>query len=235
MMDPRVAQSIDHTLLKAEATRDDILKLCEEAIENGFAAVCVASRWVPLAAARLRASTKHRPHLATVVGFPLGNSDSATKSFEARQAIAAGADEIDMVLDIGGLKSRDLNAVQQDVATVVEAAGPVPVKVILETALLTQAEILEAALLAESAGAAYIKTSTGFSSGGARLEDIRLLRSRLRPETKLKASGGIRTLQDTLAFIEAGADRIGTSSGVKIMADLMGSSLPGPPPSPDAY
>ena len=205
---------IDHTNLKADATIRDIEKLCDEAIKYKFASVCVSPYYVPLAHELLEDSNVN---VCTVIGFPLGASTSAVKAFEAKDAIANGADEIDMVINIGALKSRNLKLVEDDIKAVVEASGRKLVKVIIETCLLTDEEKVEACQLAKLAGADFVKTSTGFSTGGATIEDIELMREAVGPTMGVKASGGARTLEAAQAFIRAGANRIGTSSGVAIM------------------
>lgn len=211
----RIVGTIDHTLLRADATGSDIDRLCAEALEWQFAAVCVNPYWVPRAAEQLAGS---RVAVATVAGFPLGASASRTKAAEARLAMEQGAREIDMVLNVGELRAGQLQHVQADIETV---AGPVHaadgcLKVILETSLLTDAEKVAACRAAQAAGADFVKTSTGFSSGGARVADIRLMRETVGSAMGVKASGGVRTLGDTEAMLEAGASRIGTSAGVAI-------------------
>ncbi|MEG6615574.1 deoxyribose-phosphate aldolase [Peptococcaceae bacterium 1198_IL3148] len=211
----KLAQMIDHTLLKPEATREQIINLSKEAIQYQFAAVCVNPHWVPVAYEIL----KETPiKVATVIGFPLGQTTTQTKAFETSTAIDSGAAEIDMVINIGLLKSYLDDKVVADIKAVVDAArGGALVKVILETCLLTDEEKVRACNLAIGAGADYVKTSTGFSSGGATVEDVSLLRKTVGDNVGVKASGGIKTLRDALAMIEAGATRIGTSSGVAIV------------------
>ncbi len=217
----KISGTIDHTLLKPEATRDEILALCEQAKKYQFKTVCVNSVWI----AEVAEALKDSPTLPiAVVGFPLGASTSATKAFETREAIRLGAQEIDMVLDIGGLKSRDFHRVKSDIATVVQAAAPHPVKVILETALLTQEEKIEACRLSQEAGAAFVKTSTGFSKGGATEADITLMRKTVGPTLGVKASGGIRTYSDWKKMIAAGANRVGASASVAIVEEAAGDS-----------
>lgn len=211
-----LAPFLDHTLLKPEARADDLRRICAEARRHGFATVCVNSGRVALAAEALAGS----PVLPiAVVGFPLGAASTAAKAFEARQAVADGAREIDMVLDVGALKDRDLAHVLDDVAAVVEASRPHPVKVILETGLLTDEEKAIASILSRAGGAAFVKTSTGFGHGGATAEDVALLRAAVGPELGVKASGGIRTAADAFRMIEAGADRIGASASVAIVGE----------------
>ncbi len=205
---------IDHTLLKPDATEASILTIIEEAKHYDFASVCVNPTWVALAAKSLEGTAVK---VCTVVGFPLGASTTATKVFETRDALANGADEIDMVLNIGALKSNQDAVVQKDIAAVVAASEGHIVKVILETCLLTDAEKVRACQLAKAAGAHFVKTSTGFSTGGATVQDIVLMRETVGPDTGVKASGGARSLEDAEAFIAAGANRIGASSGVAIM------------------
>ena len=205
---------IDHTLLKADANKEQILSLIDEAKKYEFASVCVNPTWVKMAAELLKDSSVK---VCTVIGFPLGATTSAVKAFEAKDAIANGADEVDMVINIGALKSRNLKLVEDDIKAVVEASGRKLVKVIIETCLLTDEEKVEACQLAKLAGADFVKTSTGFSIGGATIEDIELMREAVGPTMGVKASGGARTLEAAQAFIKAGATRIGTSSGVAIM------------------
>lgn len=205
---------IDHTLLKPDAIAAMIDKLCAEAREHDFASVCVNPYWVKRSA-ELLAGTDVK--VCTVIGFPLGANSTAAKAAETRDAIANGATEVDMVLNIGALKSGDLEAVKQDVAAVKEACGDVLLKVILETGLLTEEEKVTACKLCVEAGADYVKTSTGFGPGGATVEDIALMRKTVGPEVGVKASGGVRDRAAALAMIEAGATRIGASSGIAIV------------------
>ncbi len=209
-----LAQYIDHTLLKPDATQEEIKTLCEEAKSYGFATVCVNSSHIHLVAEHLKSSST-KP--IAVVGFPLGATSSAAKAFEAKEAVRAGAQEIDMVINIGALKGRDYTLVFEDIKQVVEAAKPFPVKVILETASLNQREKIAACALAKAAQAAFVKTSTGFGPGGATPEDIALMREVVGPAMGVKASGGIKTYDDALKMIEAGATRIGASSSVAIV------------------
>jgi len=211
-----LASTLDHTLLKPDATEQAIISLCEEAAEHSFATVCVNPCWVKLAAKQLQGA--EQVGITTVVGFPLGAASSASKAMETKQAVEDGATEIDMVLNIGYLKSRMLNAVKSDIEAVVAAAGDrALVKVILETSLLTNDEIIEACKLSVEAGAQYVKTSTGFSSGGATTEHIQLMRATVGPNIGVKASGGIRDYETAIAMLEAGASRIGASSSVAIV------------------
>jgi deoxyribose-phosphate aldolase len=211
---PTLAGRIDHTFLKPDATRGDIQRICLEARTHQFATVCVNSSWIPLASELLEGG----PTVPiAVVGFPLGASSSAAKAFETRQAISDGAREIDMVIAVGRLKGQEYEEVLRDIAAVIEAAHPYPVKVILETSLLSHEEKIAACCLAQAAGAAFVKTSTGFSTGGATIEDIRLMRQTVGSEIGVKASGGIRTREDAERMIAAGADRIGASASVAIV------------------
>lgn len=210
---------IDHTLLKADATSEDIKKLCEEALQYDFATVCVNSSQIPLAA-QLLANSHTKP--ICVVGFPLGAMSSQAKAFEAKEAIAAGAQEIDTVIPVGALKDGNYKYVLSDISAVVEASKPVPVKVILETSLLSEDEKKFACVLSKAAGAAFVKTSTGFGGGGASEADIELMRKVVGPEMGVKASGGVRTLEDARKMLAAGATRIGTSAGVAIVKAELG-------------
>lgn len=210
-----IAKMIDHTLLKADASKEQIIQLCSEAKEYGFASVCVNPVWVKTAAVELLSS---HVKVCTVIGFPLGASTSAVKAFETKDAIENGATEIDMVLAIGLLKTGDVKAVEQDIKAVVDSAtGKALVKVIIETSLLTDEEKVLACKLALQGGADFVKTSTGFSTGGATVEDVALMRKVVGDSAGVKASGGIRDLADLEAMASAGASRIGASSGVKIM------------------
>jgi len=213
-----VARLIDHTLLKPEATREQIIRLCQEARQYGFASVCVNPVWVRLAAEQL-ADTEVT--VCTVVGFPLGATLSQVKAYEARQVIAAGAAEVDMVMNIGALKSGDESLVEQDIAAVVEVCherGAI-CKVIIEAALLTDEEKVRACQLAQAAGADFVKTSTGFGPGGATVEDVALMRRTVGPQMGVKAAGGIRTYEAFRRMVEAGANRIGASAGVRIVEE----------------
>ncbi|GAB6989331.1 deoxyribose-phosphate aldolase [Paenibacillus pini] len=210
-----LARMIDHTLLRADATEAEVKKLTEEAKTYEFASVCVNPTWVKFSAEQLKGTTVK---VCTVIGFPLGASTSAVKAFEAQDAIANGATEVDMVINIGALKDKNDRVVEQDIKAVVEAAkGKALVKVIIETCLLTDEEKERACRLSVQAGADFVKTSTGFSTGGATPEDIRLMRQTVGPDIGVKASGGVRSLEDMNQMVEAGATRIGASSGVKIM------------------
>ncbi|WP_342488451.1 deoxyribose-phosphate aldolase [Cytobacillus sp. FSL W7-1323] len=217
-MTNNIAKMIDHTLLKADATVEQINTLCNEAKENGFASVCVNPTWVSQAAKLLQGSDVA---VCTVIGFPLGASDKEVKSFETTQAIKQGATEVDMVINIGALKSGKLEIVEEDIRAVVEAAdGKALTKVIIETSLLTDAEKVIACQLAVKAGADYVKTSTGFSTGGATVADVKLMRETVGPDIGVKASGGVRSAEDAQAVIDAGATRIGASSGIAIVNGL---------------
>ena len=209
-----LARRIDHTLLKPEATEAQILTICDEALEHHFFGVCINSFWVPLASRKLSSSAVR---VVAVVGFPLGAAASESKVFETSWAVQNGAQEVDTVLNIGALKSGKTQLIESELKNIVSAAQGNPVKLILETHLLLESEMKLACLLAENAGVAFIKTSTGFSGGGARVEDISKIRAWLSPQTQIKASGGIRSLEDALALLEAGATRLGTSSGVALV------------------
>ena len=208
-----VLRRIDHTQLKPTASESDIVKLCNEARKYGFYAVCVNPYYVPLAA-RLLNGTDIK--ISSAIGFPLGATFMEIKAAEAERSIRLGASEIDMVMNISAFKSGDLEYVRRDIRAVRERIGGAVLKVIIECCYLTDDEKILAAKICEEEGADYVKTSTGFGPGGAKLEDVRLLRRTLSPRVKIKAAGGIRTFEQAVKFIEAGADRIGTSSGVKI-------------------
>ena len=211
---------IDHTILKADATEEDVLRIIEEAKKYHFYSVCINPTWVSLAKEQLK---REPVAVCTAIGFPLGANTSAVKAYETTDAINNGADEVDMVINIGALKSKQFNKVQQDIEAVVEAAKDrALVKVIIETALLTNEEIVKACELAKIAGADFVKTSTGFSTGGAKVEDIRLMRATVGPEMGVKASGGIHNEEEAVAMVEAGATRIGTSAGVAIISGSVG-------------
>jgi deoxyribose-phosphate aldolase len=217
MLKSEIARLIDHTLLKPDATMDQIVQLCAEAREHQFASVCVNPCWVPLVVRELAGSNVNT---CAVVGFPLGANITAIKMFEAGQAIKTGAREIDMVMNIGQLRSGDVEYVFADIQTVVNEThdeGGI-VKVILETCLLTDAQKVQACQISLAAGADYVKTSTGFSTGGATVHDVALMRNTVGPLTGVKASGGVRSFADVEKMVHAGATRIGTSSGVAILA-----------------
>jgi deoxyribose-phosphate aldolase len=216
----QIAHMIDHTLLKPEATKEQIMSLCKEAAEYQFATVCVTPSWIPTAAKELEGT---KIGITAVVGFPLGANSEFIKSSEARDAIASGATEIDMVINIGALKSGDYETVQKDIEGVVLAAGgQAVVKVIIETGYLTEQEKKKACTLAKIAGADFVKTSTGFGPGGATPEDIMLMRETVGPDIGVKASAGIRDLDTARSMIAAGATRIGTSSGKEIVKGGIG-------------
>jgi deoxyribose-phosphate aldolase len=218
MPDPsaQLAPMIDHTLLKPGATREELVQLCEEARRYGFASVCVSPENVALCA-RLLEGSRVKP--ISVVGFPSGTGATAAKVVETQAAIAAGAAEIDMVLHRGRLKEKDYASVERDIREVVEAARPRPVKVILETGALSREEKVIACALAKAAGAAFVKTSTGFGPGGATVEDVALMRQIVGDEVGVKASGGVRTAADARRMIAAGANRLGTSASVAIVSE----------------
>jgi len=221
-MEQNFARMIDHTLLKAEATKEQIETLCAEAKQFNFASVCVNPTWVKRSSELLQGTDVL---VCTVIGFPLGANTPAVKAFEAKDAIANGAKEVDMVINIGALKDKNYELVQADIAAVVEAAkDSALVKVIIESCLLTDEEKVKACELAVAAGADYVKTSTGFSTGGATAEDIALMRKTVGPDLGVKASGGVRSLEDMKKMVEAGATRIGASSGVAIMNGLIADS-----------
>ncbi len=210
----RINKFIDHTLLAADADEKRIEKLCEEAKEYDFASVCVNSCWVGRCADLLKDTDVN---VCTVVGFPLGAMATESKAFEAHKAVLDGADEIDMVLNVGYMKSGMLDAAEEDIRKVKEACGGKLLKVILETCLLTDDEKVAACQLAEKAGADYVKTSTGFSKGGATVHDVELMRKTVGDRLGVKASGGIRDASSAAAMIKAGASRLGCSAGIAIM------------------
>lgn len=216
-----IAGLIDHTILKPDATQAQIVQLCAEAREYKFASVCVNPVHVKLCAKLLGGSGVET---CTVVGFPLGANTSDVKAFETRELVAQGATEIDMVINIGALKSQDYEAVLDDIVAVTEAAheGNAIVKVIIEAALLTDEEKVIACQLSQAAGVEFVKTSTGFGPGGATVEDVALMRKTVGPDIGVKAAGGVRTLQDAQAMVAAGATRIGASAGVAIVEEAKG-------------
>lgn len=217
-----LASLIDHTILKPEATLHEIKKFCSEALEYKFASVCVNPTWVKDAAGFLKGSNVK---VCTVIGFPLGATTSETKAFETKSIIQEGATEVDMVMNIGALKEGRDSLVEQDIRAVVNAANrTATVKVIIETSLLTREEKIRACELSVKAGADFVKTSTGFSTGGATIEDIQLMRKIVGPDIGVKASGGVRDARAVEAMIEAGATRIGSSSGVAILKGLVGTT-----------
>lgn len=209
-----IAAKIDHTMLKADATGETIRRYCKEAVDNGFASVCVNTCHVPAVAEALKESDVKT---CCVVGFPLGAMLTSAKAFEAAEAVKAGAQEVDMVINVGAVKDKNWTLVQDDIHAVVEASRPAIVKVIIETCLLTDEEKVKACELSEAAGAAFVKTSTGFSTGGATLEDIRLMKKTVGDRMQIKASGGIRTPEFAQELIEAGADRIGAGNGMVLL------------------
>lgn len=214
-MEQALASYIDHTILKPDATRDDVIRACQEAIQFGFAGVCVNPCYIKLVAEQLK---DQKPVAVCVVGFPLGANLTAIKAFEAKEAVSLGAQEIDMVINQANLKAHDDNAVLDDIKAVVKASAPALVKVILETGSLTAEEITRGCILAKQAGAHFVKTSTGFGGSGATLEAVRLMRQTVGPHMGVKASGGIRDDASALAMIQAGASRLGTSASVAIVS-----------------
>jgi deoxyribose-phosphate aldolase len=220
MTSEQIAGMIDHTLLSALSSEVEIVRICGEAKKYGFATVCVNPYWVPLAVRELAGS---KVGLTTVIGFPLGASRTEIKAAEAEDAISAGATEIDMVLNIGALKSGQLDAVKRDIEAVVQVCkGKATVKVIIETCYLTDEEKQQASLLVKEAGADFVKTSTGFGTGGATVEDIALIRHVIGPEMGIKASGGVRDLDIARKLIQAGATRLGASSSIAIVTGGVG-------------
>ncbi|BBI32590.1 deoxyribose-phosphate aldolase [Cohnella abietis] len=216
----QIAGMIDHTLLSAVSTEAEIVRICGEAKQYGFATVCVNPHWIPVASRELAGS---KVGLTTVIGFPLGASRTEVKAAEATDAILAGATEIDMVLNIGALKSANTDAVKRDIEEVVKACkGKAKVKVIIETCYLTDEEKKQASLLCKEAGADFVKTSTGFGTGGATVEDIALIRSVIGPDMGIKASGGVRDLDIAHKLIQAGATRLGASSSIAIVTGGVG-------------
>ncbi|MFK4566236.1 deoxyribose-phosphate aldolase [Enterococcus sp. UD-01] len=216
-----INQMIDHTILKADATEADVLRIIEEAKKYNFFSVCINPCWVSLAKEELAGTDVA---VCTVIGFPLGANTSEVKAYEAADAITNGATEVDMVINVGALKSKQYKKVLKDIQAVVEAAkDKALVKVIIETALLTDEEKVKVCELAKEAGADFVKTSTGFSTGGATVADVALMRKTVGPDMGVKASGGIHNEQEARAMIEAGATRIGTSAGVAIMEGASGT------------
>lgn len=205
---------IDHTVLKADTPLETVKRICDEAMEYGFASVCINPCHVAYCADYLKDSDVN---VCTVIGFPLGANTSAVKAFETKDAIANGADEIDMVMNIGALKDKNYDLVRNDVKAVVEAANGTLVKVILETCLLTEDEIKKACELCVEAKADYVKTSTGFSTRGGTIEDVQIMKAAVQGKAKVKAAGGVRTHEDMVKIVEAGADRIGTSAGCSLV------------------
>lgn len=209
-----IANSIDHTMLKADAGKNTILSYCQEAKEHGFASVCVNTCYVKLVASELKES---EVKTCCVVGFPLGAMSTEAKAYEAKKAVEDGADEVDMVINIGAVKDLDWDYVRNDMEAVVKASRPAIVKVIIETCLLTKDEKIKVCQLAEEAGADYVKTSTGFSTGGATVEDVKLMKETVGERLKVKASGGIRTREFAEELMRAGADRIGAGNGMMLL------------------
>ncbi|MCK3654630.1 2-deoxyribose-5-phosphate aldolase [Pasteurellaceae bacterium Macca] len=216
-----LAKFIDHTALTAEKTEQDILRLCDEALEHQFFSVCINSAYIPLAKEKLQGSNVK---ICTVVGFPLGANLSTVKAFEAAEAINAGADEIDMVINIGWIKSGKWQAVAEDIQAVKNACQNVTLKVILETCLLSKAEIVKACEICRDLQVGFVKTSTGFNKGGATEDDIRLMRETVGQTLGVKASGGVRDAKTALAMIQAGATRLGTSASIAIVQGLDNNS-----------
>ena len=209
------SQMIDHTKLKADTTKEDIIQLAKEAKEYNFWSICINPVWIPVAKKELNESNVK---ICTVIGFPLGANSSKVKAFETAQAIEDGAGEVDMVINVGALKEKSYEIVLADIKSVVEAAkDKALVKVIIETALLTKEEIVKACELSVEAGADYVKTSTGFSTAGAIPENVKLMKDTVGDKALVKASGGVRTKEDAIAMVEAGASRLGASDGVKIV------------------
>ncbi|CAN5844434.1 deoxyribose-phosphate aldolase [soil metagenome] len=225
-----VSGVIDHTLLKADATKDEIEKLCREAAEFHFATVCVNPAWVATAAAALRGTGVG---VCSVVGFPLGATTADVKNFETRRAIFDGATEIDMVINVGALKSGDLRTVERDIEAVTEPCRQCGIvsKVIIEAALLTDEEKITACTLSKAAGADFVKTSTGFGPGGATAADVALMRRVVGADMGVKAAGGVRDLEGLKAMVAAGASRVGASAGVKIVQESRGQTPVSPGPS----
>ncbi len=209
-----LAKYIDHTLLKPQADEASIKTLCDEARQYGFFSVCVNPYWVPFCKKQLQGSDVK---VCTVIGFPLGANTTESKVFEAKDALKNGADELDMVINIGALKSKDYNTVLKDITAVRHAGDNFTLKVIIETSVLTEEEKIKACELSTQAGADFVKTSTGFTGGGATAEDVALMRAHVPASMQVKASGGVRTREDFDAMVAAGATRIGASAGVKII------------------
>ncbi|MCI7718753.1 deoxyribose-phosphate aldolase [[Pasteurella] aerogenes] len=220
MQAKEIAKFIDHTALSAEKNEQDIIKLCDEAIENGFFSVCINSGYIPLAKEKLQGTDVK---ICTVVGFPLGANLTSVKAFETQEAIQAGADEIDMVINVGWIKSQKWQAVKADIQAVLQACNGIPLKVILETCLLTKEEIVQACEICKALNVAFVKTSTGFNKGGATVEDVALMKQTVGA-IGVKASGGVRDTQTALAMIDAGATRIGASAGIAIIKGLSDTS-----------
>lgn len=215
------AKYIDHTILKMDATKDEVIQICKEAKENSFFSVCVNSSYIPLVAQELQGS---EVKVCCVVGFPLGACLTSVKAYEAKKAIEAGANEIDMVINVGFLKSGDFAFVKEDIRAVKEACGEVLLKVILETCLLSDEEIIKVCDFAKEVGADFVKTSTGFSKSGASIHAVELMRKTVGENIGVKASGGVRSQEDAKAMIEAGANRLGSSNGLSIIKGEKASS-----------
>lgn len=217
-----MAKYIDHTILNADATEKDIQRICIEAKEYNFKTVCINPGWVDYAAHLLKGTDVG---ITTVIGFPLGANTSEIKAAEAKQAVEKGVSDVDMVINIGALKNEDYTTVLNDIKAVVDAVdGKAIVKVIIETSLLNKTEKIRVCELAKQAGADFVKTSTGFSTGGATLDDVKLMRATVGPKMGVKASGGVRSYEDAVAMIEAGATRIGASSGIAIVQGVVDAS-----------
>lgn len=212
-----MASFIDHTLLKPDASKQEILHICEEAKQYHFASVCVNPAWTSLVSEQLKGSGVKT---CTVISFPLGSEPPKLKALEASEVLELGADEIDMVINIGAVKSEDYALVEEEIRSVVNVKKDAILKVIIETCLLTDEEKVKVCQIAKKAGADFVKTSTGFSTGGAVAEDVALMRKTVGPDMGVKASGGIRTLEDAEKMLEAGASRIGASAGIKIISAL---------------
>ncbi|SEQ14054.1 deoxyribose-phosphate aldolase [Basfia succiniciproducens] len=216
-----LAKFIDHTALTAEKTAQDIIKLCDEAIENRFWSVCINPCYIPLAKEKLAATSVK---ICTVIGFPLGANLTSVKAFEAQESIKAGAQEIDMVINVGWIKSGEWDKVRSDIQAVLQACNGTLLKVILETCLLTPDEIVKACEICRDLKVGFVKTSTGFNKGGATVEDVALMRQTVGDKLGVKASGGIRDTQTAIAMINAGATRIGASAGIAIIKGLQDNS-----------
>ncbi len=210
----KLSKYIDHTILKQDANKEEIIALCKEAVDNDFASVCINPTWVATAYEKLKDTNVK---VCTVVGFPLGATLKEVKAYETSCAIKNGASEIDMVINVGAVKSNDFNLVYEDIKAVVDAADGVLVKVIIETCLLDDEEKVKVCELAVKAGANFVKTSTGFSTGGATVADVKLMKETVKDQAEVKASGGVRTPEDFQQMIDNGATRIGTSSGIALV------------------
>ncbi len=213
MTNKEILAKVDHTLLKADATKADVLRICNEALENNTASICINPCWIEYAVSVLQ----NRVTVCTVIGFPLGAMTTASKVSEAKDAISKGAKEVDMVINIGKAKDGDFDYIEDEIRQIKEAVGDNVLKVIIETCLLTDEEKIALCKAVTNAGADYIKTSTGFSTGGATFHDVELFAAHIQGKCKIKAAGGIRTRDDMEKFISLGADRLGTSSAIKIL------------------